>query len=77
MSANESFKITNAFHTDENKRKLLMRRGVYTYEYIDSWDKFDLHEFPPKEKFYSKLNDTHISDEDKRKSLMRKRCLPI
>ena len=41
-----------------------MRKGVYPYEYMDSWDKFDLPELPSKENFYNKLNDTHISDED-------------
>ena len=41
-----------------------MRKGVYPYENIDTWDKFDLPDLPPKEKFYSKLNDDHISNED-------------
>ena len=64
VSANKSFKIINTFQPDEDKRKLLMRKGVYPYEYMDSWDKFDLPELPSKENFYNKLNDTHISDED-------------
>ena len=66
VSANnpESFKITSRYQPDNNKRKLLMRKGVYPYEYMDSWDKFDLRGLPTKEKFYSKLNDAHISDED-------------
>ena len=47
----ESFRITNAFYPD--KIDLLLRKGVYPYEYIDSWDKLDLLSLPLKEKFYS------------------------
>ena len=32
---------------------LLLRKGVYPYEYMDSWEKFDKTSLPPKEAFYS------------------------
>ena len=38
--------------------------GVYPYEYMDSWKKFDESELPPKEAFYSNINLEDISDED-------------
>ena len=41
-----------------------MRKGVYPYEYMDTWDRFTEPKLPPKEAFYSKLSDAHISDED-------------
>ena len=42
---------------------MMARKGVYPYDYIDSFDKFN-EKLPPKEEFYSILNDEHISDED-------------
>ena len=43
---------------------LLLRKGVYPYEYIDSWEKFNEISLPPKEAFYSELNLEDIKDED-------------
>ena len=43
---------------------MLLRKGVYSYEYMDSWEKFDETALPPKEAFYSNLNLEDISDED-------------
>ena len=43
---------------------LLKRKGVYPYDYIDSIERLSEKELPPKSAFYSKLNDTEISDED-------------
>ena len=47
----------------EEQYELLIHKGVYPYEYMPSWDKFDETELPPKEAFYSNLNmnDTMIS----------------
>ena len=47
-----------------NKFVLLLRKGVYPYECMDSWEKFDETSIPPKEDFYSELNLEAISDED-------------
>ena len=43
---------------------LLYRKGIYPYEYMDSWERFTETKLPDKEKFYSKLNDEHITDEE-------------
>ena len=49
---------------DLNKFVMLLRKGVYPYEYMDSWEKFDETALPPKKDFYSNLNLEDISDED-------------
>ena len=43
---------------------LLMRKGVYPYEYASSCERFDDKQLPPKEAFYSKLSGEGISDDD-------------
>ena len=43
---------------------MLLGKGVYPYEYIDSWEKFDKNILLPKEAFCSNLNLDNISDED-------------
>ena len=45
---------------------LLLRKGVYPYEYMDSWQRFDETSFPDKEAFYSNLNMEDIKDVDYR-----------
>ena len=42
----------------------MLRKGVYPYEYMDSWEKFNETELPPKKDFYSSLNLENISDKD-------------
>ena len=49
---------------DLNKFVLLLRKGVYPYEYMDNWKKIDETSLPSKEAFYSNLNLEDISDED-------------
>ena len=49
---------------DLNKFVLLIRKGVYPYEYMDSSEKFNERSLPDKEYFYSQLNLECITDED-------------
>ena len=49
-----------------NKFILLLRKGVYPYEYMDTWEKFNEISLPRKEDFYSNLNMEDISDIDYR-----------
>ena len=43
---------------------LLLGKGVYFYDYKDSWERFNETSLPPKESFYSELNLEDISDKD-------------
>ena len=47
-----------------HKCKLLIQKGIYPYEYMDSWDKFEETSLPRIEKFYSNLNMSGVSDAD-------------
>ena len=49
---------------DLNKFVLLLRKGVYPYEYMDSWERFNETSLPPKKDFYSELNLEDITDKD-------------
>ena len=48
-----TFKLSN---NDINKLILLLRKGVYPYEYIDDWERFNKASLSEKEGFYSNLN---------------------
>ena len=48
----------------EHQRQLLIRKGIYPYEYMDSWDRFEETSLPPASSFYSKLNMSGVRDED-------------
>ena len=50
-------------HNDEQFR-LLLRKGVYLYEYMSSWDKFKETKLPLKEAFHSNLNMRDINNYD-------------
>ena len=43
---------------------LMSQKGVYPYDFMDSFEKFNLRELPNKDQFYSILNDQHITDDE-------------
>ena len=60
--------LMSEFPTD--KLEILKRKDAYPYEWVDSYEKFNYPQLPPKECFYSSLkdgkrdrSDVHISDE--------------
>ena len=59
----ESFANTYIFcDNDLDKFIMLLRKGVYPYEYMDGWDKFNGKIIPGKELFYSNLTLENISE---------------
>ena len=57
----EALKITS---TISNGSDLLYKKGIYPYEYMDSFEKFNETSLPKKEDFYSKLNDENITEDE-------------
>ena len=61
----ERFASTYKFcNNDLNKFVMLLRKGVYPYEYMDGWDKFNKTSIPNKESFYSNLTMENITETD-------------
>ena len=59
----EQFKNIKSYYSGK-QLDLLLRKGVYPYDWVDSIDKFSETQLPPQESFYSKLCDEGISNED-------------
>ena len=60
-------RFSNAYEfygNDLNKFLILWRKGVYPYEYMDGWNKFNEKVLPSKESFYSSLTMEDISETD-------------
>ena len=52
-------------HCDKPEHlEMLLRKGVYPYDYMSDWNRMDETRLPPKSKFYSKLTESHISTEE-------------
>ena len=60
----EDFEIMKQFEPDDENRALVLRKGVYPYEYMNAFERFNKTSLPQKEAFYSTLTDSDISDED-------------
>ena len=61
----EKFSSTYKFcNKDLDKFILLLRKGVYPYEYMDSWERFNETKLPSKKDFYNNFCLEDISDKD-------------
>ena len=58
----EAFKFTSQNFKDE-KLELMKQKGIYPYDYMDSFDKFN-EKLPAKKDFFSLLSNEHITDEE-------------
>ena len=59
----EALKYTNKKFKGK-KFELMTQKGIYPYDFMDSFEKFDKTELPTKEEFYSILNNEHIKEKD-------------
>ena len=61
----ENFSNIHKFcNNDLNKFILLLRKGVYPYKCMDSWERFDEKSLPDKKDFYSEFDREDITDKD-------------
>ena len=60
MKGCDEFPIMHRAVAEENKRRLLLKKGIYPY----SFERFGETELPEKEKFYSSLSGKGITDEE-------------
>ena len=61
----ERFSNTYEFcDNDLNKFIMLLRKGIYPYEYMDGWNKLNEKSIPCKESFYSSLTLENITEVD-------------
>lgn len=60
----EKFENVTSEFPDKEQQDLLLRKGVYPYDYIDHPDRFAENHLPHKDQFYNLLSDQDISDED-------------
>ena len=59
----DAFKYTSEVFKGE-KLQLMKQKGVYPYDYMSNFDKFNDTQLPTKDEFYSQMNNTNITDEE-------------
>ena len=64
VKGSDEFPIMQRRFPEENMRRLLLKKGIYPYKYMDSFERFHETQLPEKEKFYSSLSGQGITDED-------------
>ena len=63
------FKNTSKQFSNDEEFKLMTSKGVYPYECIDNYYKLHETQLPPKEAFYSSLNNSSCKDEDYQRAI--------
>ena len=64
----DAFNNLERYYTPE-EAKLIKRKGVYPYEYMNTEERFNETKLPPKKAFYSKLSGEGITEEDYKHAL--------
>jgi len=60
----QTLKHFSSQYSEEWQISLLLRKGIYPYEYVDGVEKFGETQLPSKEMFYSHLSGKHNSQSD-------------
>ena len=60
----DAFKYASKEFQNPNEFKFMKQKGVYPYDYMDSFRRFEETKLQSKKQFYSILNDEHISDSE-------------
>jgi len=59
-----NFPNSSKHFKNDNELKLMTQKGVYPYDFIDTYDKLNIDYLPNQDDFYSKLYNSKCSDED-------------
>lgn len=60
----KDFKHLRTFFKEDNLFSLCLRKGVYCYDYVDSWEKYEETQLPDRSNFFNKLTSESITNED-------------
>lgn len=52
------------YFQDDREFQLMIRKGVYPYDYMKDWKSYSEETLPPKDSFFNSLTDEHITDKD-------------
>ena len=66
---NFKYSKRNLYVSNDEDLDLLTDKGVYPYDYFNSFDKFRERQLPPKEKFYINLTESNIEDDEYERAL--------
>ena len=66
---NFRYSVRNPYVKTDEDLDLLTDKGIYPYDYFDDFERFKERALPPKEAFYSKLSEEHVSDKDYERAL--------
>ena len=66
--SNFRYSSKNDIIKTEKSLDLLTEKGVYPYDYMNSFDKFNDEHLPSKEQFYSRLTEEYITNDDYNKA---------
>lgn len=56
--------ITKKFFQNDNSFKLMIRKGIFPYDHLDSWNRFEECSLPPIYKFYNKMTEKECLEKD-------------
>lgn len=59
---NEQKPITRAAYDSNEKFQLVTHKGIFPYEYIDSWEKLEEEQLPNQDAFFSTLRNESVND---------------
>lgn len=63
LNEKDFINLSREFH-NKDQLKLLLQKGVYPYEYVDSIAKYEENTLPSRDCFYNSLKGVHISDDE-------------
>ena len=64
MKLNHGNLIYTSKEFEGEQLRLMIKKGVYPYDYMNSFEKFEDSRLPRKEDFFSIMNNEHITDEE-------------